>query len=52
MLSSVFIALDWKFDIVMHMSISRQRLGKHIPEVTLSTIGHSLLRSGPINTQS
>jgi hypothetical protein len=25
-------------NIVMHMAIARQRFGKHIPEVTLSTI--------------
>jgi hypothetical protein len=30
----------------------RQRLGKHIPEVTLSTIGHPLLDNGLINTHS
>jgi hypothetical protein len=31
------------------MPIARQRLGKHISEVTLSTVeGHSLLGKGPI----
>jgi hypothetical protein len=40
-------------NIVTHMPIARQRLDKHIPEVTLSTIeGHSLLGIGPINTHS
>jgi hypothetical protein len=35
------------------MTITRQRLGKHIPEVMLSTIeGHPLLGNGPINTHS
>jgi hypothetical protein len=29
----------------MHMPIARQRLGKHIPEVTLST-GHPSLGNG------
>jgi hypothetical protein len=35
-----------------HMHIDRQRLGKHIPEVTLPTIGHPLLGNGSINTHS
>jgi hypothetical protein len=36
-----------------HMTIARQRLGKHIPNVTLPTIeGHSLLGNEPINTHS
>jgi hypothetical protein len=40
-------------DIVTHMSIAKQRLGKHIPEVTLSTIEeHPLLGKGPINNHS
>jgi hypothetical protein len=35
------------------MPIARQRLGKHIPEVTLSTIeGYPLLGNGQINTHS
>jgi hypothetical protein len=34
------------------MPIARQRLGKHIPEVALSTIGHILLDNGLINTNS
>jgi hypothetical protein len=39
--------------IVMYMPIARQRLGKHIPEVILSTIdGYLLLGKGPINTHS
>jgi hypothetical protein len=39
--------------IVTHMPIARQRLAKHIPEITLSTIeGHALLGNGPINTHS
>jgi hypothetical protein len=37
---------------VTHMTIARQRIGKHSPGVTLSTIGHSLLDNGPINTHS
>jgi hypothetical protein len=38
---------------VTHMNIARQRLGKHIPEVTLSIIeGHPLLGNGPINRNS
>jgi hypothetical protein len=40
------------YNIVMHMHIARQRIGKHIPEVTLPTIGHPLLSNGPINTHS
>jgi hypothetical protein len=33
------------------MTIARERLGKHSPGITLSTIqGHPLLRDGPINT--
>jgi hypothetical protein len=40
-------------NIVTHMTIARQQLGKHIPEVTLSTIeGYALLGNGPINTYS
>jgi hypothetical protein len=32
------------FHIVTHMTIAGQRLGKHIPEITLSTTeGHQLL---------
>jgi hypothetical protein len=34
------------------MSIVRQRLRKLILEVTLSTIGHPMLRNGPINKHS
>jgi hypothetical protein len=36
--------------IVTYIPIVRQRLGKPIPEVTLSTIGHLLLGNGSINT--
>jgi hypothetical protein len=32
-----------------NMTIARQRLGKNIPEVTLSTIGHLLLDKEQIN---
>jgi hypothetical protein len=40
-------------NIVTHMPIAKQRLSKHIPEVTLSTIeGHSLLGNEQINTHS
>jgi hypothetical protein len=43
--------VDLVESVVTHMLIARQRLGKHIPEVTLSTIeGHPLLGNGPINT--
>jgi hypothetical protein len=39
--------------IATHMTIARQRHGKHSTGVTLSTIeGHSLLRNGPTNTHS
>jgi hypothetical protein len=39
--------------IVKRMSIARQRLSKHIPEVTLSTVeGYPLLGNGPINMHS
>jgi hypothetical protein len=39
--------------IVTHMTIARQRFGKHIPGVTLSKIeGYKLLGKGPINTHS
>jgi hypothetical protein len=39
--------------IVTYMTIVRQRLGKHFPQVTLSTIeGQPLLGNGPINTHS
>jgi hypothetical protein len=35
------------------MRIARQRFGKHIPKVRLSTIeGHPLLGNGPINRYS
>jgi hypothetical protein len=37
---------------VTYMPIARQRFGKHIPEVTLSTIGHPLLGNGTINMHS
>jgi hypothetical protein len=38
---------------VTHVPIARQRLGKHISEVTLSKIeGHLSLGNGPINTHS
>jgi hypothetical protein len=37
-------------NIVTHMTITRKRLGKNIPEFTLSTIeGYPLLCIGPIN---
>jgi hypothetical protein len=40
-------------NIVTHMSIARQRLGKNIPEVKISTIEeHPLLGKEPINTHS
>jgi hypothetical protein len=39
-------------NIVTHMPITRQRLCKHIPKHTRSTIGYPLLGSGPINTHS
>jgi hypothetical protein len=33
------------------MTIARQRLGKHVPEITLSTIeGYPLLGSGSLGT--
>jgi hypothetical protein len=36
-------------NIVTHTTITRQRLGKNIPEVKFSTIeGHPLLGNGPI----
>jgi hypothetical protein len=39
--------------IVTYMTTAKQRLGKHIPEVTFATIeGHPLLGNGPINTHS
>jgi hypothetical protein len=48
--SSLFKASN---DIVTHMPIARQRLGKHIPQVTLSTIEeHPLLSNGTINNNS
>jgi hypothetical protein len=44
-------SLHFKHNIVTHMPIARQRFGKHIPEITLSTIeGYILLGNGPINT--
>jgi hypothetical protein len=40
-------------NILTYMTIARQRLGKNVPEVTLSTIeGHPLLGNEPINTHS
>jgi hypothetical protein len=37
--------------ILTHMTITRQRLGKHIPEVMLSTVeGHSLPDNWSLNT--
>jgi hypothetical protein len=37
-------------DIVKHMTIARQRLGKHILKVMLSTKeGHPLPGNGPLN---
>jgi hypothetical protein len=40
-------------DMYLHMAIARQRLGKHIPEITLSTIGgYPLLGNETINTHS
>jgi hypothetical protein len=45
--------LDKRQHIVTYMPIARQRFGKHIPEVTLSTIeGHPLLGNEPLNTHS
>jgi hypothetical protein len=41
-----------RYYIVTYMPVAKERLGKHIPEVTLSKIGHSLLGSGQINTHS
>jgi hypothetical protein len=39
--------------ILTHIPNTRQRLGKHIPEVTLSTIEREpFLGNGPINTHS
>jgi hypothetical protein len=38
--------------ILKHIPIARQRLVKHIPEVTISTIGHPLLGNGLINMHS
>jgi hypothetical protein len=47
------LCLQYFFNIVTHMPIARQRLGKHIPEITFSTIqGHPLRGNGPINTHS
>jgi hypothetical protein len=38
---------------VMRMAIARQRLGNHIPEITISKIvGHPVLGNGPINMHS
>jgi hypothetical protein len=37
---------------VTHMPVARQLVGKHIPEVTLSTIGYPLLGNGRIDTYS
>jgi hypothetical protein len=46
--SHILLCLE---DIVTHMTIARQRLGKDIPEVTLSIIEvHPLLGNEPINT--
>jgi hypothetical protein len=40
-------------NIVTHMTIAKQMLGKHIPEVTLSTIeGHPFLSNETINIYS
>lgn len=38
--------------ILCHMPIARQRLGKDIPGITFSTIGHPLLGKGAVNTNS
>jgi hypothetical protein len=36
---------------VTHMTIVRQRLGTHVPEVTLSTVeGRALLGNGSVDT--
>jgi hypothetical protein len=32
------------------MTIARQRIGKHIPEVTLSTVGYPLPGNGSLDT--
>jgi hypothetical protein len=37
---------------VTHMTIARQRLGKHIPKIMLLIIKHPLLGNEPINTHS
>jgi hypothetical protein len=37
------------FDSVTHMTPARQRLGKHIPEVTLSTEGR--LKAGIVKSE-
>jgi hypothetical protein len=37
------------FRIVTHMTIFRQRLSEHIPDITLSTIGHPLPGNGSLN---
>jgi hypothetical protein len=42
------VKLKLRFNIVTHVPIARQRLGKHIPEVTFSAIGHPFLANGPI----
>jgi hypothetical protein len=49
----VMARVECKFqNIVTHMTIGRQRLAKHIPGATLSTIEHPLLGNDPINTHS
>jgi hypothetical protein len=41
----------WKDNIVMHMTIARQRLSKRVPVVTLTTMeGRPLLGKGSLNT--
>jgi hypothetical protein len=45
------VIADSEQDNVTHMTITRQRLCKHIPEVTLSTIeGRLLPGNGSLNT--
>jgi hypothetical protein len=47
------LGIDGRIYIVTHMPIVRQRLGKNIPEVMLSTVeGHLLLGNEPTNTYS
>jgi hypothetical protein len=48
-----FYSINCRHNIVMGMSIARQRLRKHIPKVTLSKVeGYLLLGNGPTNMNS